>query len=292
MVHRASAGEAGVRAGYLTNYQHKLSAIMNRVLLRETLFNGFSLDELQTLCFDLSIDFDGLTGNNKQAKAREIILYCEKIGRVPELVEAIRRFRPNLDLPDPSKIEPSLEQRNADELVPYPAVARPVNLSFEVLTVDDKPSGWFNSRGFVTGVSANYRIRVVPREQGSGMCVLFQNYSATKDEFGSLMQRFPAYGLANKTIRIEADIKTDNVDQWSGMWIRADGDTTPDLLFDNMSRRPIRGTTAWKRYTIDAHLPKETAWLNYGIVLAGPGAIWADNFRLLIWTNRGSWADV
>lgn len=43
------------------------------------------------------------------------------------------------------------------------------------------------------------------------MCVLFQNYSATKDEFGSLMQRFPAYGLANKTIRIEADIKTDGV---------------------------------------------------------------------------------
>jgi len=34
-----------------------------------------------------------------------------------------------------------------------------------------------------------------------------------------------------------------------------------------------------------------TEWLNYGIVLAGPGALYADNLRLLCW-NQGRWEDV
>jgi len=75
------------------------------------------------------------------------------------------------------------------------------------------------------------------------------------------------------------------------LWLRADGDKEFNLFFDNMSNRPIRGTTPWTKYVIDAHLPEKTRWLNYGIVLEGRGAMWADNFRLMVW-DRGRWVDI
>jgi hypothetical protein len=171
-----------------------------------------------------------------------------------------------------------------------PAVVRPINLGFEGAVVDGQPWGWFNSLGLVMGVSTAYKIQLVPR-RGGGVCVLLQNPTAREDEFGSLMQRCPAHYLAGKVIRFEGEVRTEDVKQWAGLWLRADGDTSPDLFFDNMSQRPIRGSTGWTKYVIDAQLPEQTAWLNYGIVLAGPGTMWADNFRLLVWEND-QWFEV
>jgi hypothetical protein len=180
----------------------------------------------------------------------------------------------------------------SDDAVLEPAVARPVNLSFEAYSANNYPAGWFNSWGFVDFVSTAYEAYVVDRpDGGNGACVLFQNPRAAETEFGSLMQRIPAHNLAGKVIHLEAEIKTWRVEQWAGLWLRADGDKIPTLVFDNMSRRPIRGSTSWARYSIDVQLPKETAWLNYGIVLSGRGTMWADNFRLLVWMN-GQWVDV
>jgi hypothetical protein len=144
----------------------------------------------------------------------------------------------------------------------------------------------------VDGVSSVYEARVVDRlDGGNGACVQFQNPYALETEFGSLMQRIPARKLAGKVIRLEAEIKTAQVEQWAGLWLRADGDRAFNLVFDNMSRRPIRGSTPWRRYAIDVQLPQETTWLNYGIVLAGRGVVWADNFRLLVWASNGNWVD-
>jgi hypothetical protein len=177
-------------------------------------------------------------------------------------------------------------------VVKPPIVARPFNLSFDGPTENGRPIGWFNSLGFVDYVSAAYEARVVPRSDGeNGMCVHFQNPRVRQDEFGSLMQRCPAYDLAGKIIRLEGEVKTQNIEQWAGLWLRADGDKEFNLFFDNMSNRPIRGSTSWKRYVIEAQLPNKTTWLNYGIVLEGSGAMWADNFRLMVWSD-GRWKHV
>lgn len=71
---------------------------MDRSILRETLSNSFNLDELQTLCFDLNIEFEDLEGQSKQAKAREITAYCARTGRIDELIAAIGKQRPKLVL--------------------------------------------------------------------------------------------------------------------------------------------------------------------------------------------------
>jgi hypothetical protein len=173
-------------------------------------------------------------------------------------------------------------------------VDRPLNLNFDGFAPDGIPVGWFNSFGHVSGVSTDYRIRVVQRaaDPAAGTCAVLEKARAAFDEFGSLMQRCPGRFLAGRTIRIEGELRTENVSGWAGLWLRADAVQQPNLFFDNMARRPIIGTTGWARYFIDAPLPANTDWLNYGIVLSGAGALYADNIRLLVWLPEGRWEDV
>jgi hypothetical protein len=173
-------------------------------------------------------------------------------------------------------------------------VDRPLNLGFDGSERKGIPVGWFNSFGHVSGVSTDYRIRLVRRsaDSAAGTCAVLEKEAAIEGEFGSLMQRCPGRLLAGRTVRIEGELRTENVTGWAGLWLRADADDEPNLFFDNMSRRPVVGTTNWTRYFIDAPLPVNTDWLNYGIVLAGAGIVYADNIRLLVWSADGRWEDV
>ncbi|WP_143286769.1 hypothetical protein [Burkholderia ubonensis] len=173
----------------------------------------------------------------------------------------------------------------------FVAVSRPTNLGFEETDPGTWPSGWFDSAGYVDGVSTAFKAQVVERRGGAGNCVHFQNPLAGSDEFGSLMQRIPARRLAGKMIRLECEISTKRVQQWAGMWLRADNSDGYSVFFDNMSGRPIRGSIGWTRYNIDTIIPLEAEWLNFGIVLVGRGEMWADNFRLLEAVGS-AWKDV
>jgi hypothetical protein len=65
--------------------------------LREMLVKRFSVEELRTLCFDLGLEYDGLPGDGKEAKARELVAYLERRDRIPELEEKSKRLRPDLE---------------------------------------------------------------------------------------------------------------------------------------------------------------------------------------------------
>jgi hypothetical protein len=171
-------------------------------------------------------------------------------------------------------------------------VERPTNLSFDGAVADGFPHGWFDSFGFVSGVSRRYAVSVVSRTDRAGRCLMLRNDDAGAEEFGSVMQRFPAEFLAGRTVRLEGDLQTERVKQWAGLWLRADGTQEPDLFFDNMDGQRISGTTPWSRYSLEGHLPASTAWLNLGVVLVGRGVVRADSLRLMVWDRRGTWVDV
>ncbi len=65
---------------------------------RNTLLNflarHYTLDEMKTLCFKLFIDYDNLGGDTKSAKARELILYLERGGRIEDLAPVLGRDKP------------------------------------------------------------------------------------------------------------------------------------------------------------------------------------------------------
>lgn len=59
----------------------------------------FSEEDLRTLCFELDVDYENLSGDTKLGKARELILEMERQGRLSELIERCRQVRPNLVWP-------------------------------------------------------------------------------------------------------------------------------------------------------------------------------------------------
>jgi hypothetical protein len=172
-------------------------------------------------------------------------------------------------------------------------VGRPINLGFDGAVERGFPHGWFNSVGHVTGVSSSYAVRVVDRDDSvSGKCLMMFKSTAGQDDFGSVMQRFPGGFLAGHVVRLEGDIRTNDVSGWAGLWLRADAADTPNIFFDNMSGHKVRGTTTWTRHTVEGKLPRNSAWLNLGVVLSGSGTVWADSLRLLLWRDHGAWVEV
>ncbi len=66
---------------------------IDRAALREKLVKAFDNSELQTLCFDLGVDYDELSVSGKSALAVQLILFCQRrglIGRLRDLCETLR----------------------------------------------------------------------------------------------------------------------------------------------------------------------------------------------------------
>jgi HEAT repeat protein/energy-coupling factor transporter ATP-binding protein EcfA2 len=64
--------------------------------LHRLLVDHFDLDELRTLCFDLKVDFDTLRGDEKSAKARELITVMLHQNRLAELAGKLQGLRPKV----------------------------------------------------------------------------------------------------------------------------------------------------------------------------------------------------
>jgi hypothetical protein len=68
----------------------------NRAKLRMMIDKYFDKSELQTLCFDMGVDYDGLGGENKSDKARELVAYFQRRGTIRDLVAKCKELRPNV----------------------------------------------------------------------------------------------------------------------------------------------------------------------------------------------------
>jgi len=66
-----------------------------RAQLRQFLVERFNLEELQTLAFDLGIDFQSFLYDNKQTFLRELITFCERRELILSLLTEIQRRRPD-----------------------------------------------------------------------------------------------------------------------------------------------------------------------------------------------------
>lgn len=87
-----------------------------------------------------------------------------------------------------------------------------------------------------------------------------------------------------KTIRLTGFIKTENVaGGYAGLWMRID----PQIGFDNMNSRGIKGTTDWKEYEITLRLdPSKTEKIVIGGLLVGKGKMWLDDLKVTIDGNE------
>lgn len=102
--------------------------------------------------------------------------------------------------------------------------------------------------------------------------------------FGTLMQNSLPDKYLGKRIRMSAYVKTKDVQDWSGLWLRIDEkESGKYLCFDNMhdgkTNRSLKGTNDWKKYEIVLDVPLNSLNLGYGALINGTGQIWFYDFK-------------
>lgn len=137
------------------------------------------------------------------------------------------------------------------------------------------PTGWFNAGS----KPKSYEMGI---EKGAGQdgknAATIKSIDKRIDGFGTLMQQSKPDKYIGKRIKMTGFVKSEKVTNWAGLWLRIDhaGSKQP-LSFDNMSDRPIKGTTGWTKYEIVLDVPSNASLIAYGALLNGTGQIWFDN---------------
>lgn len=140
-----------------------------------------------------------------------------------------------------------------------------------------KPSvGWHasgaNPDDFVMGIDSS----VTHKGKGAGF---IKSKKGEATGWGTWMQSFDARPYLGKRIKFSAYVKTENVHDHAACWMRVDG--LRDMLsFDNMTDRPIRGTSDWTQYSIVLDVPQNSIDIALGVILEGEGTAWIDDVTL------------
>lgn len=84
--------------------------------LREQMSIAFNKEEIILLCGDLGLDADNVPGGDRSESyfIEQMILYCERRGRMDDLLAALHRTRPNIDWPNIAAQASSPDQNWAD----------------------------------------------------------------------------------------------------------------------------------------------------------------------------------
>lgn len=64
--------------------------------LRKWLVDHFNISEIYNICFDMGINHGELSEDGISSKARQLVEYCNRRGRIKELEEKIKSYRPFL----------------------------------------------------------------------------------------------------------------------------------------------------------------------------------------------------
>ena len=143
-----------------------------------------------------------------------------------------------------------------------------------------------NSEGWYAAGSKpkSYDMGVTSSEHYSGKSSAYiKSIESPIDGFGTYMQTSLPGAFLGKTVKMTGWIKSKDVAESAGMWMRVDGANPRDVLaFDNMHDRPITGTTDWKKYEIGLDVPAEAADFAYGVLLSGTGQVYFDDVSFQI----------
>ena len=140
----------------------------------------------------------------------------------------------------------------------------------------EAPQGW----GFVGQPNAGYGIQLDESPFGQASLLIHSNNRAD-GSFGGIGQNISAATFAGQRIRLTARVRTEDVNGWTGLWLRLDDGAGKVLLLDNMSDRGVYGTRPWLRQHIVVDVPAETLRIAFGAILSGTGKAWLDDFELV-----------
>jgi hypothetical protein len=86
------------------------------------------------------------------------------------------------------------------------------------------------------------------------------------------VQTIAAPRYLGRRVCFSAAVRTCDVTDWAGLWLRVDG-ASGTLVLDNMHDRALRGTTDWTEATIVLDVAEHATRLLFGALLSGSGAV-------------------
>jgi C-terminal processing protease CtpA/Prc len=152
-------------------------------------------------------------------------------------------------------------------------------LSFEAPSSNSVPAGW--STHPPGSVSLDNKV-----VHGGHWSARIERRSDTENAFSTITKSLPT-DFAGTAIELRGFVRTEDVSEFVGLWVREDGDSGV-LAFDNMQRRQIKGTTGWTEYSVSVPVQPEARRLFFGFLLAGTGKAWVDDMSLLV-DDRPIW---
>jgi hypothetical protein len=139
------------------------------------------------------------------------------------------------------------------------------------------PAGWFKA-GSEPGDYAMTTDRAEKRG-GAASATIRCTADPPAGGFGTLMQQCGAKPYCGKRLRVTGYAKSKDAEGWAGLWVRVDGMEKSALAFDNMMKRPIKGTTDWTKYSIVLDVPEDAAVIAFGVLMGGKGQVWIDDLK-------------
>jgi hypothetical protein len=148
-------------------------------------------------------------------------------------------------------------------------------LSFEKGETDQLPNGWSSG----TRDSVGFDSATVYR--GSGALRLHLPEAKPGAGGSVVLLRLPV-DFAGSKIELRGFMKTEDVSEFAGLWLRLDAEPGVTVGFDNMARQQLKGTRDWEEYTITVPIDPKAKFLYAGVLLTGSGKAWADDLQLLV----------
>ena len=159
----------------------------------------------------------------------------------------------------------------------FAALAATTLLAYANASTDVLPASWI-----VAGQSPSEYRAVVDnsgRHSGPGEKSL-RHASGDGNSWATLMQQVSAENYRGKRIRFQANVKTADVSQWAGLWMRIDTPSKYNAAFYNSMDKPIKGTTDWQTRSVILDVPADASAVSFGVIHAGKGQVWIDALTL------------
>jgi hypothetical protein len=131
------------------------------------------------------------------------------------------------------------------------------------------PHGWSAQES----VPHQYRVGIDHQIVHSGTSSLFLR-SLAREPAGAVLvlQQFAATPYRGKRVSVSAFLRSDNVESGAelSLWSFGPGESA--------EKAAVRKTTGWKQYQLVMDVPSEADRLMIGLMMSGPGTLWADDF--------------
>ncbi len=116
---------------------------------------------------------------------------------------------------------------------------------------------------------------------GGKWAVRIERRAGASGPFGGISKMIPM-DFAPGTIEMRGYLRSEDVTEHMGMWLRLDGEANAVLAFDSIQKLMVKGTNDWKQYSIKVPANKDGRQIYFGVFVSGTGKVWADDLELLV----------